>query len=215
MAERSLQAQISHNHCYGCGPLNERGLTLESYGSGVGPSRACFVPEPHHCAGPKHFVNGGILTTLIDCHCICTATAAAYLSERRAIGTEPYLCFATSKLAVELLRRQLRVDDAAPSETRISMIYLKWTSSELVTLEHDALYTEIDEDGWVQRELGVAADGEVTHQITTSAAEPGWFGLSRLSQAMLASNVSRSEFEALWQRSGRIERRAPKRDGSG
>jgi hypothetical protein len=78
------------------------------------------------------------------------------------------------------------------------MIYLKWTSEELVTLEHDALYTEIDEDGWVQRELGVAADGSVTHQIVPSSAEPGWFGLSRLSFAMLSSNVSRGEFERLW-----------------
>jgi hypothetical protein len=92
------------------------------------------------------------------------------------------------------------------------MIYLKWTTSELATLEHDALYTEIDEDGWVQRELGVGADGEVAYQITTSCEEPGWFGLSRLSQAMLASNVSRSEFESLWYGgAGKYERRARKR----
>jgi hypothetical protein len=31
------------------------------------------------------------------------------------------------------------------------MIYLKWTRSELATLEMDALYTEVDDDGWVQR----------------------------------------------------------------
>jgi len=78
------------------------------------------------------------------------------------------------------------------------MIYLKWTPDELVTLEHDALYTEIDEDGWVQRELGVGADGRVTHQIVPSSDELGWFGLSRLSFAMLTSNVSRGEFERLW-----------------
>ena len=93
------------------------------------------------------------------------------------------------------------------------MIYLKWTNRELATLEHAALYTEIDEDGWVQRELGVTANGEVTHQITTSFDEPGWFGLSRLSQAMLASNVSRSEFESLWYGAGsKHERRAAKRN---
>lgn len=92
------------------------------------------------------------------------------------------------------------------------MIYLKWTNRELVTLENTVLYTEIDEDGWVQRELGVAANGEVTHQITTSCDEPGWFGLSRLSQAMLASNVSRSEFESLWYGPGsKYERRGAKR----
>jgi len=80
------------------------------------------------------------------------------------------------------------------------MIYMKWTSAELVTLEQDVLYTEIDEDGWVQRELGVRADGSVTHQIVPSSDEPGWFGLSRLSFAMLASNVTRGEFERLWRK---------------
>ena len=41
------------------------------------------------------------------------------------------------------------------------MIYLKWTQSELSTLDMDALYTEVDEDGWVQREVGVGWDGQV------------------------------------------------------
>ena len=89
------------------------------------------------------------------------------------------------------------------------MIYLKWTTSELATLEHDALYTEIDEDGWVQRELGVSA-GKVTYQVEPSHDEPGWFGLSRLSQAMLSSNVSRSEFESLWCRGDRALERSSK-----
>ena len=30
------------------------------------------------------------------------------------------------------------------------MFYLKWTPSELATLRAGALYTEVDEDGWVQ-----------------------------------------------------------------
>jgi hypothetical protein len=78
------------------------------------------------------------------------------------------------------------------------MIYLKWTRNELATLELSALYTEIDEDGWVQRELGVTTEGVVEHQLIPSLDQPGWFGLSRLSQSMLASNVSRDEFEHLW-----------------
>jgi hypothetical protein len=78
------------------------------------------------------------------------------------------------------------------------MIYLKWTANELATLEVSALYTEIDEDGWVQRELGVDADGAVAHHLVPSLEDPGWFGLSRLSRAMLASNVTRAEFESLW-----------------
>jgi hypothetical protein len=78
------------------------------------------------------------------------------------------------------------------------MIYLKWTQSELATLEMEALYTEVDEDGWVQREVGVCSKGVVVHQLTPSTARPGWFGLARLSFLMLNSNVSKREFEAHW-----------------
>ncbi len=81
-----------------------QGLGLKSYWAGTGPSTARFVPAAHHCAGPTHFVNGGILSTLIDCHCVCTATAAAYLREQRAIGSDPQCFFATRQLAVEFLR---------------------------------------------------------------------------------------------------------------
>ena len=78
------------------------------------------------------------------------------------------------------------------------MIYLKWTASELATLQVGALYTEVDEDGWVQRELGIGADGLITHQLIPSNSRPGWFGLARLSRLMLTSNVSKAEFESLW-----------------
>ena len=79
------------------------------------------------------------------------------------------------------------------------MIYVKWTRDELATLETPALYTEVDEDGWVQRELAVADDGTVAEQTIPSLSNPGWFGLARLALPMLESNVTKSEFETLWQ----------------
>ena len=82
------------------------------------------------------------------------------------------------------------------------MIYLKWTQCELATLEMDALYTEVDDDGWVQREVGVASDGLVVHHLTPTGAAPGWFGLARLSFLMLNSNVSKAEFDELWAAGG-------------
>lgn len=78
------------------------------------------------------------------------------------------------------------------------MIYLKWTSNDLATLEIEALYTEVDEDGWVQRELGIDDGGLVTHQLVPSDSRPGWFGLARLALPMLTSNVTKAEFESLW-----------------
>jgi acyl-coenzyme A thioesterase PaaI-like protein len=65
---------------------------------------ARFTPEPYHCAGPKHFVNGGVLATLIDCHCVCTAAAQAYRDAGRDIGSLPDFHFATTKLALEYRR---------------------------------------------------------------------------------------------------------------
>jgi acyl-coenzyme A thioesterase PaaI-like protein len=67
-------------------------------------SVARFTPKPHHCAGPRHFVNGGIIATLMDCHCICTAAAAAYRDSGREIGVKPDIYYATAELAVEYLR---------------------------------------------------------------------------------------------------------------
>ena len=78
------------------------------------------------------------------------------------------------------------------------MIYLKWTRYELESLSVDALYTEVDPDGWVHRELGLAPDGLVIHQLAVAGKQAGWFGLARLSSVMLNSNVSKDEFEALW-----------------
>jgi hypothetical protein len=79
------------------------------------------------------------------------------------------------------------------------MIYLKWTSAELATLRDDALYTEIDEDGWVQREVAVTPEGSVSHQAAPTLEQPGWFGLSRLALPMLESNITQVEFERVWQ----------------
>lgn len=61
---------------------------------------ARFSPQSHHCAGPTHFVNGGILATIIDCHCVCTAAAAAYRDAGRPFGEPPHFFYATAKLEV-------------------------------------------------------------------------------------------------------------------
>ena len=104
MAEISLQAQIPHNHCFGCGPANEAGLNLESFATGEGIFVARFEPQPHHCAAPTHFVNGGILATLIDCHCICSAYAAGYRDADRPMGSLPAMHFVTGEMTLQYLR---------------------------------------------------------------------------------------------------------------
>lgn len=95
----AIQDQIEGNHCFGCGPRNEGGLQIKSYWSG--DTTTCrYDPQPHQCAGPVDIVNGGIIATVIDCHCVCTAMAHAYGLEDRDIGSDPKLWFVTGLLKV-------------------------------------------------------------------------------------------------------------------
>ena len=89
-------------HCYGCGRLNEQGLQIKSYWDG--DEAVCtFTPRPYHIALPG-YVYGGLIASLIDCHCTGTASAAAYRAAGREMGTEPPLRFVTGTLHVEYLR---------------------------------------------------------------------------------------------------------------
>lgn len=92
----------SFSHCYGCGRLNDHGLQLKSYVEGD-EVVAVFRPEPYHLAVPG-FVYGGLIASLIDCHSMASAAAAAYGVEGRAMGTEPAFRFVTASLRVDYLK---------------------------------------------------------------------------------------------------------------
>ena len=90
------------SHCYGCGRLNEYGLQIKSYWDGE-ETVCTFYPKPYHIAIPG-YVYGGLVASLIDCHCTGTAAAAAYRAEGRDMDTEPPLRFVTGSLHVDFLR---------------------------------------------------------------------------------------------------------------
>jgi acyl-coenzyme A thioesterase PaaI-like protein len=99
---KAIQDSIPHNHCWGCGTLNPRGLHIESHPEGDGA--VCrFQPSPDHMAGPTHVVNGGIIAAVVDCHSICTAIAASYRDAGRELGSEPLLWSVTASLRIEYL----------------------------------------------------------------------------------------------------------------
>jgi len=95
----AFQDAIPGNHCYGCGPENPKGLQIKSYWDGD-ESICEFQPRPEHSAGPAQYLNGGIIATLIDCHCICTAIANAYRAEGRDFGAAPEIWYVTGTLNV-------------------------------------------------------------------------------------------------------------------
>jgi acyl-coenzyme A thioesterase PaaI-like protein len=87
--------------CYGCGRLNEHGLHVRSYWDG--DEAVCtFEPKPYHTAIPG-YVYGGLLASLVDCHCTGTASAAAYRAEGRELGSDPPFRFVTASLHVDYL----------------------------------------------------------------------------------------------------------------
>lgn len=89
------------SHCYGCGRLNEHGLQIKSVWDGE-ESVAFFTPDNRYMALPG-FVYGGLIASLIDCHCTGTAAAASYRKEGRSMDSEPPFRFVTASLKVDYL----------------------------------------------------------------------------------------------------------------
>ena len=90
------------SHCYGCGRLNKHGLKIKSYWDGQ-DAVAVVEPKPYHIGIPG-YVYGGLITSVIDCHCIGTASAAALRAEGRDIETSIPLRFVTASLHVDYLK---------------------------------------------------------------------------------------------------------------
>jgi acyl-coenzyme A thioesterase PaaI-like protein len=90
------------SYCYGCGRLNEHGLKIKSYWDGE-EAVAVVEPKPYHIGIPG-YVYGGLIASVIDCHCIGTASAAALRAEGRDIETSVPLRFVTASLHVDYLK---------------------------------------------------------------------------------------------------------------
>ena len=104
MTSKSIQDTYPDelSHCYGCGRLNEQGLQIKSHWDGE-EAVCTFTPRSYHMAIPG-YVYGGLIASLIDCHCTATAAAAKYHAEGREIGAEPRLRYVTAALHVDYTR---------------------------------------------------------------------------------------------------------------
>jgi len=99
MDSPSLQEQFSPaSACFGCGPANTRGLRIRSFVRGA-EVVATWQPEPHHEAFPG-MLNGGIIGSLLDCH--CNWTAAWHLMQQGGLPKPP--CTVTADYSIKLLR---------------------------------------------------------------------------------------------------------------
>ena len=69
--------------CFGCGHANPDGFHLRSYREGD-CIVATFTPRPEHDNG-FGFLNGGIITTVLDCH---TAAVVMWEADQRGWKAE-------------------------------------------------------------------------------------------------------------------------------
>ena len=96
-----FQDHIPENVCFGCGHHHE-GLQIKSYWDGE--ESVCEWTSKEKYDGWRNLMNGGIMATLIDCHCMCTAMADAYKRENRSLNTTPEYRYATGILTVKYLK---------------------------------------------------------------------------------------------------------------
>jgi acyl-coenzyme A thioesterase PaaI-like protein len=101
-SELSIQESLFPDlTCYGCGPANPEGFHLRSYRDGD-LTLATFTPRPEHDNG-FGFVNGGIITTVLDCHTAAVVMWEADQSGWKAESGAP-VPFITAGLEVKFLR---------------------------------------------------------------------------------------------------------------
>ena len=97
--EKSLQETYAPNMaCFGCGPANEKGLHIRSFPDGD-EVVATFEPATYQEAFPG-MLSGGIIGTLLDCH--CNWTAAYHLMKKAGADHPP--CTVTADYTIKLVR---------------------------------------------------------------------------------------------------------------
>jgi len=102
MSEKPFQDYWKHNKCWGCGH-NEHGLQIKS--NWVGDKSVCiWKSENYHAAGPEGFLNGGIISSVIDCHTVGSAIANEYKLEGREPDSKPIIWCVTASLKVDYLK---------------------------------------------------------------------------------------------------------------
>lgn len=92
-----------YSHCYGCGRLNEHGMHIKSYWDGD-ESVCRFNPASYYTGGFPGNIYGGLIASLIDCHCAGTAAAARLREDGMDIGERPLSRYVTASIKIDYLK---------------------------------------------------------------------------------------------------------------
>jgi acyl-coenzyme A thioesterase PaaI-like protein len=93
----------NYSHCYGCGRLNEKGMHIKSYWDGD-ESLCRFTPGLYQSGGSPGNIYGGLIASVIDCHCAGTAAAAKQKHDGFELGEKPLPRFVTASLKVDYVK---------------------------------------------------------------------------------------------------------------
>ena len=101
MTAKSIQETYAPNlACFGCGPKNEKGLRIRSFPDANGVDVVAeWQAEAYH-ESFTGMLSGGIIGTLLDCH--CNWTAARHLMRKAGVDHPP--CTVTADYSIRLLR---------------------------------------------------------------------------------------------------------------
>ncbi len=153
MNEGLQQTYAPDSICWGCGPANPEGLHLCSFAEGE-EVVAEWTPGPNHAAFPG-VLNGGIIGTLLDCH--CNWSAAYHFMRARGLDHPPVTVTAdyTIRLrrptnAAEPVRLVARVKEATD---RKAIVEGELYSGDEVTATCSGTFVAIGDDhpaaeGW-------------------------------------------------------------------
>jgi acyl-coenzyme A thioesterase PaaI-like protein len=154
-----FQDHMPGNVCFGCGRHNHDGLKISSYWDG--DEAVCVWESQEKYQGWKDIMNGGIMATLVDCHTMCTAMAAVYKEEKRALDSSPIYRYATGTITVKYLKP---TSNLHPVELRAKVVEIK---GKKVVLKCDVLS---------QGELTAQADVVAIRVFDSSQSESSVFG---------------------------------------
>lgn len=144
-AQFCFQDFMPGDDCFGCGGNNSQGLQIKSFWQGD-DSICEWQPQTYH-QGWSGLTCGGIIATLVDCHCMATAMAYAIRCERRGLGSEPHYRFATGSLSLRFIK---------PTPVTAPLVL----SARVVDVKDDRKYRltcEVLADGQVTAEAEVIA----------------------------------------------------------
>lgn len=113
---RALQ-DLAPVHCFGCGSLNAHGLQIKSFWAGDDVVCA-WRPNLEHIGHPG-ILYGGIIASIVDCHCIWTASAYAHRQAGVEISGKLAFPYVTAALTLNF-RKPISIGEAVDLRARVT-----------------------------------------------------------------------------------------------